>query len=77
MIMKKGIERAVERAVRNQRRSENRSRTKELSPGCSISAADKEIANSFAEAMERSAMTGVITVEECPDHGTPWKSSKV
>ncbi|NPV92553.1 MAG: chaperonin GroEL [Firmicutes bacterium] len=65
MIMKKGIERAVERAVAEIRKLAKPIESKEaIAQVASISAADVNIGNLIADAMEKVGNDGVITVEE-------------
>lgn len=71
MILKKGIEKAVAAAVTQIKSIAKPIESKEaIAQVASISAADKEIGNLIAEAMETVGNDGVITVEESQSMGT-------
>jgi len=71
MILKKGIEKAVVAAVDEIKKISKPIESKSaISQVASISAADKEIGNLIAEAMETVGNDGVITVEESQSMGT-------
>ncbi|MBR6444755.1 MAG: chaperonin GroEL [Firmicutes bacterium] len=71
MILKKGIQGAVEIAVdeiaKNAKDVDNKDSIAQVA---SVSAADEEIGNLIAEAMEKVGSDGVITVEESKSMGT-------
>ncbi len=71
MILKKGIQGAVEVAVgeiaKNAKDVDNK---ESIAQVASVSAADEEIGNLIAEAMEKVGSDGVITVEESKSMGT-------
>ena len=71
MILKKGIQGAVEIAVdeiaKNAKDVDNK---ESIAQVASVSAADEEIGNLIAEAMEKVGSDGVITVEESKSMGT-------
>ena len=70
MALKKGIEAAVEAAVERSRTSPSRSSPRSRSPrSASISAADREIGEIIAEAIDKVGKDGVITVEESQTFG--------
>lgn len=71
MILKTGIEQAVNVAVEKlQSISKNVEKHEDISDVASISAADKNIGELIAEAMDRVGKDGVITVEESKTMGT-------
>ncbi len=71
MILKKGINGAVEVAVDYLRKSAQQVQDKEsIAQVASVSAADEEIGNLIAEAMDKVGKDGVITVEESKTLGT-------
>ncbi|MDH7577031.1 MAG: chaperonin GroEL [Bacillota bacterium] len=71
MILKRGIERAVEAAVGKIKELAKPVESKEaIAQVASISAADEEIGNWVADAMEKVGNDGVITVEESQTIGT-------
>ncbi len=71
MILKKGIERAVATTVDEIKKISKPIESKAaISQVASISAADQEIGNLIAEAMETVGNDGVITVEESQSMGT-------
>lgn len=71
MILKKGISKAVESAVAAIKEISKPVESKEaIAQVASISAADEEIGNLIAEAMEKVGKDGVITVEESQTLGT-------
>ena len=71
MIIKKGINKAVEVAVSELKRISKPIEGKSaIAQVASISAADEEIGNLIAEAMEKVGKDGVITVEESNTFGT-------
>ncbi len=71
MILKKGIEKAVTATVSEIKNIAKRVESKSaISQVASISAADQEIGNLIAEAMETVGNDGVITVEESQSIGT-------
>lgn len=71
MIIKKGIEKAVNVAVEEIRKQAKPIESKDaIAQVASISAADTEIGNLIAEAMEKVGKDGVITVEESQGFGT-------
>ena len=71
MILKKGINKAVEVAVAELKKISRPVESKEaVAQVASISAADEEIGNLIAEAMEKVGKDGVITVEESNTFGT-------
>ncbi|MGI6224779.1 MAG: chaperonin GroEL [Peptococcales bacterium] len=71
MILKQGINKAVEVAVEEIHKIAKPVESKEaIAQVASISAADKEIGNLIAEAMETVGNDGVITVEESQTFGT-------
>ena len=71
MIIKKGIEKAVKTLVEEIKKSAKKVETKDaIAQVASISAADEEIGNLIAEAMEKVGKDGVITVEESKGMGT-------
>ena len=71
MILKKGIEKAVVAAVAEIKKISKPIESKgAISQVASISAADEEIGNLIAEAMETVGNDGVITVEESQSMGT-------
>lgn len=71
MILKKGIEKAVAVAVEEIRNMARPVESKDaIAQVASISAADPEIGNLIAEAMEKVGKDGVITVEESKGIGT-------
>ncbi|GAW30674.1 chaperonin GroEL [Carboxydocella sp. JDF658] len=71
MILKKGIEKAVAVAVEEIKKMARPVESKDaIAQVASISAADPEIGNLIAEAMEKVGKDGVITVEESKGIGT-------
>jgi chaperonin GroEL len=71
MIIKKGINKAVEVAVGELKKISKPIESKSaIAQVASISAADEEIGNLIAEAMEKVGKDGVITVEESNTFGT-------
>jgi chaperonin GroEL len=71
MVLKKGIQKAVEKAVEAlKEQSKNIDKKESIAQVASISAADEEIGNLIAEAMEKVGKDGVITVEESKTMGT-------
>jgi len=71
MIIKKGIEKAVIALVEEIKKNAKKVETREaIAQVASISAADEEIGNLIAEAMEKVGKDGVITVEESKTMGT-------
>lgn len=71
MVIKKGIEAAVSLAVEEIKKQAKPVENKEaIAQVASISAADTEIGNLIAEAMEKVGKDGVITVEESQGMGT-------
>lgn len=71
MIMKKGMHKAVEVAVTELKKISQPIENKgAITQVASISAADEEIGNLIAEAMEKVGKDGVITVEESNTFGT-------
>jgi len=71
IMVKKGIDKAVEKAVSEIKKLSKEVSDKEsVSNVASISAADKEIGNIIADAMEKVGKDGVITVEESKTLGT-------
>lgn len=71
VILKKGIEKAVKAVVDELKSFSKPIETKDaISQVASISAADEEIGNLIAEAMEKVGKDGVITVEESKTMGT-------
>ncbi len=71
MIIKKGIEKAVAVCVEEIKKQSKPIENKEaIAQVASISAADTEIGNLIAEAMEKVGKDGVITVEESQGIGT-------
>jgi chaperonin GroEL len=77
MALKKGIEKAVEAvSVAAARRWPRRSRPRSRSPTASISAADPEIGEMIAEAMDKVGKEGVITVEESNTFGSSSSSPR-
>jgi len=71
MLVKKGIEKAVETVVSEIKRLSKPISTKdEIASVAAISAADKEIGNLIADAMDKVGKDGVITVEEAQTLGT-------
>ena len=71
IFLKRGIEKAVEAVVDEIKRTAKPIETKEaISQVASISAADAQIGNLIADAMERVGKDGVITVEESNTIGT-------
>ncbi len=71
MILKKGIQGAVEIAVNEIAKNAKDVDNKEsIAQVASVSAADEEIGNLIAEAMEKVGSDGVITVEESKSMGT-------
>lgn len=71
MIIKKGIEKAVVVAVEEIKKMAKKVQTREeVASVASISAADEEIGNLIADAMEKVGKDGVITVEESQTLGT-------
>lgn len=71
MILKRGIEKAVQAVVEEIKKvSKPVSNKDEISHVAAISAADEEIGNLIAEAMEKVGKDGVITVEESRTMGT-------
>lgn len=71
MILKKGINGAVEVAVDYLRKSAQQVQDKEsIAQVASVSAADEEIGDLIAEAMDKVGKDGVITVEESKTLGT-------
>ncbi len=71
MILKTGIEKAVHVAVEKlQSISKNVEKHEDISDVASISAADKNIGELIAEAMDKVGKDGVITVEESKTMGT-------
>ena len=71
MILKKGIQGAVEVAVEEIAKNAKDVDNKEsIAQVASVSAADEEIGNLIAEAMEKVGSDGVITVEESKSMGT-------
>lgn len=71
MILKKGIEGAVAKAVENIKANSKKVESKEsIAQVASVSAADENIGELIAEAMEKVGRDGVITVEESKSLGT-------
>jgi chaperonin GroEL len=71
MILKKGIEKAVQAVVEEIKKiSKPVGKKEEITHVAAISAADEEIGNLIAEAMEKVGKDGVITVEESKTMGT-------
>ncbi len=71
MILKKGIDKAVDVAVEEIKKIARPVESREaIAQVASISAADEEIGNLIAEAMEKVGKDGVITVEESQTMGT-------
>jgi len=71
MILKKGIKKAVDAVVEELKTFSKPVETKEaIAQVASISAADEEIGELIAEAMEKVGKDGVITVEESKTMGT-------
>ncbi|QUH18959.1 chaperonin GroEL [Alkaliphilus sp. B6464] len=71
MIIKKGIQKAVDAAVVELNNISKKVESKEaIAQVGSISAADEEIGNLIADAMEKVGNDGVITVEESKSMGT-------
>ena len=71
MILKKGIQGAVEIAVKEIAKNAKDVDNKDsIAQVASVSAADEEIGNLIAEAMEKVGSDGVITVEESKSMGT-------
>ncbi|MDI3533805.1 MAG: chaperonin GroEL [Thermosediminibacterales bacterium] len=71
MILKKGIEKAVKAVVEEIKKFSKPVESKEaIAQVAAISAADEEIGNLIAEAMEKVGKDGVITVEESKTMGT-------
>ncbi|MBA7691489.1 60 kDa chaperonin [subsurface metagenome] len=71
IMVKKGIDKAVEVAVKEIKKLSKEVSDKEsVSNVASISAADREIGNIIADAMEKVGKDGVITVEESKTLGT-------
>lgn len=71
MILRQGIKAAVDKAVEEIRNISKTIESKEaIAQVASISAADEEIGNLIAEAMEKVGNDGVITVEESQTFGT-------
>ncbi|WP_427338035.1 chaperonin GroEL [Caloranaerobacter sp. DY30410] len=71
MLIKKGIQKAVDAAVEELKALSKPVESKEaIAQVASISAADEEIGNLIAEAMEKVGKDGVITVEESKSMGT-------
>ncbi|MCG0274950.1 MAG: chaperonin GroEL [Thermosediminibacteraceae bacterium] len=71
MLIKRGIEKAVKAVVEELKTFSKPVETKEaIAQVASISAADEEIGNLIAEAMEKVGKDGVITVEESKTIGT-------
>ena len=71
MVLKKGINGAVEVAVEHLKKSAQQVQDKEsIAQVASVSAADDEIGNLIAEAMDKVGKDGVITVEESKTLGT-------
>lgn len=71
MILRKGIHKAVDAAVEEVKSLSKTIEGKEkIAEVASISAADEEIGNLIAEAMEKVGKDGVITVEESKTMGT-------
>lgn len=71
MVLKKGIQKAVAALVEEIRKASKKVETKDaIAQVASISAADEEIGQLIAEAMEKVGKDGVITVEESKGMGT-------
>ena len=71
MILKKGIQGAVDAAVAQIKKSAKNVKSQEsIAQVASVSAADPEIGQLIAEAMEKVGRDGVITVEESKSMGT-------
>jgi len=71
IMVKRGVEKAVEKAVSEIKKLSKEVSDKEsISNVASISAADREIGNIIADAMEKVGKDGVITVEESKTMGT-------
>ena len=71
MILKKGIQGAVDVAVETIQKNSKAVKTKEsIAQIASVSAADEEIGQLIAEAMDKVGKDGVITVEESKSLGT-------
>jgi chaperonin GroEL len=71
MVLKRGIEKAVDACVADIKKVAKKIDSKEaIAQVASISAADEEIGNLIAEAMEKVGKDGVITVEESKTMGT-------
>src|SRR5918996_1386619 len=70
MALKRGIEKAVEAAVESiQKRSRDVEGKKEIAYVAAISAADSEIGETIADALEKVGKDGVVTVEESQTFG--------
>ena len=71
MVLKKGIQGAVDVAVAEIKKNSKQIETKEsIAQVAAVSAADENIGNLIAEAMEKVGKDGVITVEESKSLGT-------
>ncbi len=71
IFLKRGIDKAVEKAVDEIKKLAKEVKTKEdIAQVASISAADREIGDLIAEAMDKVGKDGVITVEESKGIGT-------
>ncbi len=71
IFLKRGIDKAVDKAVEEIKKLAKDVKTKEdIAQVASISAADKEIGDLIAEAMDKVGRDGVITVEESKGIGT-------
>ncbi len=71
IFLKRGIDKAVEKAVEEIKKLAKDVKTKEdIAQVASISAADREIGDLIAEAMDKVGKDGVITVEESKGIGT-------
>jgi len=71
MMLRRGIQKAVEKAVEEIKKLSIEIKDKEsIANVASISAADREIGNIIADAMEKVGKDGVITVEESKTMGT-------
>lgn len=74
IIIRKGISKAVEKAVEEIKKSSRKINSKEeIAQVAAISAADEEVGNLIADAMEKVGNDGVITVEESKTMTTDLK----
>ncbi len=75
MVIKRGIEKAVERVVDEISKFSIPVESKEaIAQVAAISAADEEIGELIADAMDKVGKDGVISVEESKTMGTSWES---